>query len=63
MQVKQIVEHVERIYGRANRIWVMDRGMVSEDNLECLRQGGRRYIVGTGKSRLPKYEQELLSNN
>jgi len=61
--VKQIVEHVERIYGRANRIWVMDRGMVSEDNVEYLRQGGRRYIVGTAKSQLRKYEQELLSND
>jgi len=61
--VKQIVEHVERIYGRANRIWVMDRGMVSEDNVEYLRKGGRRYIVGTAKSQLRRYEQELLSND
>jgi len=41
----------------------MDRGMVSEDNVEYLRQGGRRYIVGTAKSQLRKYEQELLSND
>jgi transposase len=61
--VRQIVEHVEGIYGRANRIWVMDRGMVSEDNVEYLRKGGRRYIVGTPKSQLRKYEQELLSKD
>ena len=61
--VRQIVEHVEKIYGRANRIWVMDRGMVSEDNVEYLRKGGRRYIVGTPKSQLRKYEQELLSKD
>lgn len=61
--VQEIVEHVERMYGRANRIWVMDRGMVSEDNVEYLRKGGRRYIVGTAKSQLRKYEQELLSKD
>jgi len=59
--VKQIVEQVERIYGRANRIWVMDRGMVSEENVEYLRQGGRRYIVGTAKNQLRKFEREFLS--
>jgi transposase len=61
--VRKIVEHVEQIYGRANRIWVMDRGMVSEDNVQYLRKGGRRYIVGTPKSQLRKYEQELLSKD
>ena len=59
--VEQVVEHVERIYGRAHRIWVMDRGMVSEENVEYLRKGGRRYILGTPKSQLRKYERELLS--
>ena len=59
--VEKVVEHVEKIYGLANRIWVMDRGMVSEENVEYLRQGGRRYIVGTPKSQLRKYERELLS--
>ena len=41
----------------------MDRGMVSEDNVTYLRKGGRRYIVGTPKSQLRKYEQELLSKD
>lgn len=61
--VEQVVEHVEKIYGRANRIWVMDRGMVSEENVEYLRKEGRRYIVGTPKSQLRKYERELLSKD
>ena len=39
----------------------MDRGMVSEENVEYLHQGGRRYIVGTAKSRLRKFEREFLS--
>src|SRR5262249_20217303 len=45
--VEEIVELIEARYGAAERIWVMDRGMVSEENLQFLREGGRRYIVGT----------------
>ncbi len=44
-------------------IWVMDRGMVSEDNLQFLRSEGRRYIVGTAKSQLRRFEQELLKED
>ena len=58
--VEDIVEKIESQYGTAGRIWVMDRGMVSEENLEFLRAGGRRYIVGTPKSQLKRFEQELL---
>jgi transposase len=61
--VEQVVQHVEKIYGRANRIWVMDRGMVSEENVKYLRKEGRRYIVGTSKSQLRQYERELLSKD
>jgi transposase len=61
--VKEIVEAMESRYGKANRIWVMDRGMVSADNVEFLRQGGRRYILGTPKSMLRKFEQQLLDGN
>jgi transposase len=58
--VEEIVEKIEVQYGAAGRIWVMDRGMVSEENLEYLRSGGRRYIVGTPKGQLKRFEQELL---
>jgi transposase len=61
--VEHIVETMERRYGKSNRIWVMDRGMVSEDNIEFLREGGRRYIVGTPKSMLKKFEQEILKED
>ena len=59
--VEKVVELMEHRYGKSNRIWVMDRGMVSEKNLTFLRQAGRRYLVGTPKSLLKKYEQELLA--
>jgi transposase len=58
--VQDIVEKIEAQYGAAGRIWVMDRGMVSQKNLEYLRAGGRRYIVGTARSHLKRFEQELL---
>ena len=54
-----IVETMERRYGKSDRIWVIDRGMVSEDNIEFLRKEGRRYIVGTPKSMLKKFEERL----
>ncbi len=61
--VEKIVELMEQRYGKSNRIWVMDRGMVSEKNLTFLRQEGRRYLVGTPKGLLKKYEQELLADD
>jgi transposase len=61
--VEQIVQLMEKRYGKSNRIWVMDRGMVSEKNLNFLRQAGRRYLVGTPKGLLKKYEQELLADD
>jgi hypothetical protein len=57
--VDEIVETMETRYGLAQRIWVMDRGMTSEDNLEWLRQTGRRYLVGTPKSELKKWAGAL----
>jgi transposase len=58
--VEEIVEEMERRYGKAGRVWVMDRGMVSEENLEWLRAGGRRYLLGTPKSEMKKWEQKLV---
>jgi transposase len=57
--VQKMVEAVESKYGRANRVWVMDRGMVSEENLAYLRQRGGSYIVGTPKAMLRQFEQHM----
>jgi transposase len=61
--VKHIVETMEKRYGKSNRIWVMDRGMVSEDNIAFLKEDNRRYILGTTKSHLKKFEQQLLEQD
>jgi transposase len=60
---KEMIQIMESKYGKANRIWVMDRGMVSEDNLDYMRQKGARYLVGTPKSMLKKFDQQLLSRD
>jgi transposase len=61
--VEEIVETMESRYGKADRIWIMDRGMVSQENIELLKHGGRRYIIGTPKAMLKKYEAQLLSDD
>src|SRR5947207_4645143 len=59
--VEEMVKTIETKYGKASRVWVMDRGMTSEDNVEFLKQEGRRYILGTPKSMLRRFEKELLN--
>jgi transposase len=59
--VEEMVKAIEKKYGKASRVWVMDRGMTSEDNVEFLKQEGRRYILGTPKSMLKRFKQDLLS--
>lgn len=58
--VEEIVETMEERHGKAKRVWVMDRGMTSEANLEWLRDGGRKYLVGTPRAELKKWERELV---
>jgi transposase len=57
--VQEIVEKVESEHGKAKRIWVMDRGNVSEANLKFLRERGGQYIVGTPKAMLRQVQGEL----
>src|SRR5260370_23319724 len=54
---------MEAEYGRAQRIWVMDRGVVSEKNLEFLRSRDGQYIVGTRKAQLRQVERELTEQD
>jgi transposase len=58
--VEDMVEVMEAKYGQPKGIWVLDRGMVSEDNLDYLRARGARYLVGTPKSQLKQFEASLL---
>jgi len=55
-----LLDRIEKRYGRANRIWVMDRGIPTEDSLAKMRSIGASYLVGTPKGRLTKLEQAFL---
>ena len=57
--VRGVIEAMEKKYGQLGRVWVMDRGMVSEDNLEFLRERNGQYIVGTPKAMLREFEKHL----
>jgi transposase len=61
--VEEIVQAMEKKYGRAQRVWVMDRGMVSEKNLKFLRDREGQYIVGTPRSMLRKFEEHLVTKD
>jgi transposase len=58
--LQEIVEAMEERHGQADRIWVLDRGMVSDENIAFLHERNGRYIVGTPKSMLREFEKELL---
>ena len=55
----QFLDHIEARYGRAQRIWVMDRGVPTEEHLADMRRRGACYLVGTPKGRLSKLERSL----
>ena len=57
--IPAIVAAMEAKYGKAHRVWVLDRGMVSEKNLAYLREHEGQYIVGTPKAMLRHFERQL----
>ena len=61
--VEEIVQAMEKKYGKADRVWVMDRGMVSEKNLKFLREREGSYIVGTPKAMLRQFEEHLTDKD
>ena len=58
--LEAVLRMVERKYGKARRVWVFDRGIVSEENLQALRRRGGQYLVGTPRSKLKQFEKQLL---
>jgi hypothetical protein len=61
--MESILRIVERKYGKARRIWVMDRGIVSEENLTAIRKRGGQYLVGTPRRQMKRFEGELLKDD
>jgi transposase len=58
--LEEILDSVERKHGSLSRVWVFDRGIVSEENLALLRERGAFYLVATPKRNLSMFEKELL---
>lgn len=57
--VQDIVAKMETRFGKVNRVWVMDRGMVSEANVAWLNETNRRYVIGTPKAQLKRWMKEI----
>jgi len=59
--LRDFLAKVEQLYGKARRVWVMDRGIPTAATLGEMRAQGMAYLVGTPRSLLTKMEQELLT--
>jgi transposase len=57
--VRHIVESMEDQFGKVNRVWVMDRGMVSAENIAWLNATGRRYVIGTPRAELRRFAKQI----
>ena len=61
--LEDIIEQMEEKYGKANRIWVLDRGIVSEENIDYLAERKAYYIVGTPRGLLKEFESNITDKN
>ena len=59
--LEEILDSVERKHGRLGRVWVFDRGLVSEENLSLLRSQGASYLVATPKRLLTQFQKDLIA--
>jgi transposase len=59
--VKHIITTIEKRFGKSQRVWVMDRGMIDKDVLAFLNQEGRRYLFSTSRHDLKNFAWELSS--
>jgi len=59
--VQTIVTTIEQRFGRSQRVWVMDRGLISEESLAFLSQPGRRYLLATRRGEVAAFAEELTS--
>jgi transposase len=57
--VETIVTTIERRFGRSQRVWVMDRGMISKEAIAFLARSGRRYLLATKRGELASFAKQL----
>lgn len=61
--LETVIRMVERKYGKARRVWIFDRGIISEENLQALRKRDGQYLVGTPRAKLKQFEKQLLDGD
>jgi transposase len=59
--VRHIVTDIETRFGKSQRVWVMDRGMIDEDSVAFLGEEGRRYLLSTRRHALQGFQSELTN--
>lgn len=57
----EFLRKIEAQYGKRNRLWIMDRGIPTEESLEQMRAEGASYLVGTPRGRLSRLENQLFA--
>jgi len=60
--VETIVTTIEARFGKSQRVWVMDRGMISKEALKFLGQSGRRYLLATRRGELASFAKHLRAD-
>ena len=58
--VEEIVGTMEARFGLANRVWVMDRGMMSQKNIAWLQKTGRQYVLGASRQEIKRWRQQIV---
>jgi transposase len=61
--VEHVVTEVEKRFGRVQRIWVMDRGMISVETLRFLKRSGRQFLLALRRSALKKFARQLQTRS
>jgi hypothetical protein len=58
--LREFLDRIQERFGKARRVWLMDRGIPTEETLEQMRDDNVAYLVGTPKGRLTALEKTLL---
>jgi len=61
--VEEIVGAMEARFGLADRVWVMDRGMMSRKNIAWLQKTGRKYVLGVSRHEVKRWRQQIVDEN
>jgi hypothetical protein len=54
---------MEARFGLADRVWVMDRGMMSQENIAWLQKTGRKYVLGASRREIRRWRQQIVEEN